>query len=346
MNSPSLQGLYSDGRDLRALPVGLEFTEDGRLLVTGGDEPRDYPLADVRVSSRLGSVPRFLYLPDGAVVEAPDDDRIEAACNSRRGRPAAGLIHFLETHSGIAAAATVLVILLVAGAYRYGLPALARHVAHRTPAGIEAQAGQAALATISQHLGPSGLNWTDRLRVQRQLQRLHPGIPADRLPRLEYRSMGDAHPNVFALPGNIILVSDEFVHLALHDDEIAAVLAHELGHLEMRHGMQSVLRGSFALLFVTATTGDLSTLTSFAGTLPFMILQNGYSRDMEREADAHAHALMTELAIPLYRFTSIMRRLDDSRPEQGSDFSYLSTHPSTEERLKLFAIGGDEAADP
>ena len=56
---------------------------------------------------------------------------------------------------------------------------------------------------------------------------------------------------------------------------IAAVLAHELGHVERRHGLQSVLRNSAALLVVSTITGDLSTLSTFSATLPFLLLQYG-----------------------------------------------------------------------
>ncbi len=143
-------------------------------------------------------------------------------------------------------------------------------------------------------------------------------------------------PNAFALPGNTIVVADEFVRLAAQDDEIAAVLAHELGHLEKRHGIQSLLRNSMALLVVASVTGDLSTLTAFAGTVPFLLLQNGYSRGLEREADAYALVLMKERGINPGAFTSILKKMEAARPEKGPNFSYLSTHPDTKERAGLF----------
>ncbi|MFO1450342.1 MAG: M48 family metalloprotease [Opitutaceae bacterium] len=332
----SISGTLSNGRFLRVEPVTVEFTPDGRVQLQTAESRLEFPLTDVRISDRIGSIPRFLYLPGSLVVETLENDAIDAALvHQRRGR-ISRLIHSLETHSSLAAAATVCLALVAVLALYYGLPALAEHVAFKTPASVEREAGRLAFATLTQNLAPSQLTRAQRDRVRAQLVRLLPDRPADQLPRLEYRTFYGAFPNVFALPGGIILVSDEFVRLTSHDDEIAAVLAHEIGHLERRHGVQTLLRQSFALLLVTSLTGDLSTLTQFSAALPLFILRNGYSREFEREADRYARDLLLDRKIPLHRFSSILRKLTATRPKMGIDTTYLSTHPSTEERLKLF----------
>ncbi|MBL9203706.1 MAG: TonB family protein [Opitutaceae bacterium] len=331
-----ISGTLSNGRFLRVEPVTVEFTPDGRVQLQTAESRLEFPLTEVRISDRIGSIPRFLYLPGSLVVETLENDAIDAALlHQRRGR-ISRLIHNLETHSSLAAAATVCLVLVAVLSLYYGLPALAEHVAFKTPASVEREAGRLAFATLTQNLAPSQLNRAQRDRVRAQLVRLLPDRPADQLPRLEYRTFYGAFPNVFALPGGIILVSDEFVRLTSHDDEIAAVLAHEIGHLERRHGVQTLLRQSFALLLVTSLTGDLSTLTQFSAALPLFILRNGYSREFEREADRYARDLLLDRKIPLHRFSSILRKLTATRPKTGFDTTYLSTHPSTEERLKLF----------
>lgn len=145
-------------------------------------------------------------------------------------------------------------------------------------------------------------------------------------------------PNAFALPGNVIIVTDELVQLPASDDEIAAVLAHELGHLERRHGLQSLLRGSFAVLLVAAVTGDLSALTSFAGTIPLTILTAGYSRDLEREADRDALGLLRARGINPRAFSSALAKLDDAYASLQRNSTYVSTHPATAERMALFGV--------
>jgi len=128
------------------------------------------------------------------------------------------------------------------------------------------------------------------------------------------------------------------VKLTANDDELAAVLAHELGHIERRHGLQSVLRNSTALVVVSTVTGDLSTLSTFSATLPFLLLQYGYAREFETEADTYAVGLLKEAKIDPSSLANILSELEQARPKAGPDFSYLSTHPSTTARIQ--ALGG------
>lgn len=134
-------------------------------------------------------------------------------------------------------------------------------------------------------------------------------------------------------------MADELVHATVNDEEIAAVLAHELGHIEQRHGLQSVLRNSSALILVAGLTGDLSTLSTFSATLPFLLLHYGYAREFEREADAFATELLEKAGISPARLADMLETLDSLRPSSGPDFSYLSTHPSTVDRIRLLRAG-------
>lgn len=335
-------GKLSDGRFLRGIPATVDFQDGGAVRVSTEAGITEYQRDSVRASDRLGSIPRFVYLPDGSVFETPDNDAIDAGLETADRQPLATLIHFLEARSGIAAGATVLLVLALVLTLHYGLPVVARHVARKTPPAIEKEVGRLALATISQHLGLSALPQSERIRARLQLRRILPEVPSESLPVLEFRSTGHRFANAFALPGGIIVVTDDLVELAT-DDEIAAVLAHEVGHLREHHGIQAVLNHSFALLIVTSLTGDLSTLTTFAGSIPFLILQNGYSRDHESEADLFARELLRARHIPLGGFASILKKIEADRPQQGPDFTYLSTHPNTDERIKLFR---DDPAPP
>lgn len=333
-------GKYSDGIILTSFPVRLEFTDDGRLLVQSPDLALSVSTKEIRFSDRLGNVPRFLYLPDGATIETRDNDTIDAFLALHRSAQGSHLIHILEKHSRIAAAATLLFIVVVSCTLYYGLPWMSFRLAQKVPPSVEKQIGRATLLAMSRHFSATGTHARDRKRVQSQLQRLLPDRADAAMPRLEFLSMPGS-PNAFALPGDIIIVSDELINLAT-DDEIAAVLAHELGHLEKSHGLQSILRSSAALLVVTAVTGDLSTLTNFAGTLPFMLVNNGYSRSFEEEADQHAHDLMIARGIDLKHFSTLMRKLNAGQPQLGRALSYFSTHPATEDRLKLFPAPSEE----
>lgn len=331
--STLIYGILFDGETLAGKPVTLAIAT-GRLQDSGPGAAVDVSLADVRISDRLANVPRFLYLPGDQTVESGDNEAIDELLEAQRRGGLVRMIHSLEVHARASAAATVILVVTTVAAIWWGLPILARRAAMAVPVSIEQQAGRAGLATINQVLAPSNLAAADRQRVQAQLDRLMQAGGISDKPQIVYRSMGGKFPNAFALPGGIIVISDELVELVDHDDEIAAVLAHEIGHWQRRHGLQGVLRTSTALLVVTTVTGDLSTLTTFASTIPFVILQRGYSREFEAEADADAVQLLLGAKIDPAHFASILQKLEESRPTAGNDLTYLSTHPGTADRVK------------
>lgn len=331
-------GIYFDGQTARGRAVTIEFTDD-LAHVRGEDLALDLELARLRVSDRLGEVPRFLYLPENALIETADNAIVDAALARRRRSRGARLIHALESQQRIAAVACVLLLASIAALAFYGPPVLARVVAQRVPDDVDRRVGAIALAGLQRYVLPSNLSPHERERVRVQLDRIRGAAPAN-APRiqLQFYSMGGRFPNAFALPGNTIIVTDELVRLLPSDDELAAVLAHELGHLEHRHGLQSLLRQSSALLIVAAVTGDLMTLTSFAASLPLTILTAGYSRDLEREADRFALERLRARGIAPRVFSSVLARLDLAHRDLPRGSPYLSTHPASEERSAMFGV--------
>ncbi len=327
----TITGTLFDGDTLTPRPIALET--DGRRVrsLTAGLE-LDVPLDGLRASDRLASLPRFLYLPDGRTVETADNDTIDALLAGQKRARHIALIHWLEVHSRAAATATVLLVTILAGVLWWGLPVLARQAAFAAPAAIEQQAGRTALATLNRMLAQTRLQPAERARAVTQLNRLLAARPLPVQPQLVFRSMDGSYPNAFALPGGLIVISDELITLA-SNDELAAVLAHEIGHWQLRHGLQGVLRNSAALLVVCTVTGDLTGLTTFAGTLPFTLLQRGYSREFEEEADAYALDLLRQARIDVVHLATILKKLEEARPKQGQDFTYLSTHPATADRI-------------
>lgn len=342
--STSFPGILFDGESLKTRPADVTICDP--LIVVVADGFRlEANLAGIRVSTRLGRLPRYVYLPNGATVETFDHPAVDALQNRMaRGRWAA-LVPWLESQAPLAAVATVLVVASVALAVFLGLPAAARHAALNVPESIDRRAGQAALATFSRFTQPSRLTAAQAGRVRELAARIagHRGVDP---PHIEFRSIGGRFPNAFALPGRIIVVTDELLALDASDDELSAVLAHELGHLENRHSLQSVFRGSAALLLVSAITGDLSTLTTFSASIPIVLLQRGYSREFEVAADLHAVETLHQAGINVDSFATILKKLETSRPSAGPDYSWFSTHPATEDRIRALSATNPTPPSP
>jgi predicted Zn-dependent protease len=124
------------------------------------------------------------------------------------------------------------------------------------------------------------------------------------------------------------------VHEAETVDEAVAVLAHEIGHAELRHTMRHVLQGS-AVAVVTATlTADAASLSVAVAGLPALLAQAKYSREFEAEADDFAFKLLKRHNRSPMAFATLMERLAKKHEDEERAFAFISTHPVTAERVK------------
>lgn len=335
--SAAFPATFCDGQTLRSFPVLLEPEPNGTWRIRGENFERVLPLDTLVASAPLGRLPRFLRLADGGVIEVASDTDLDAALRGpRRANLVSDVIHWLESHSSVAATATVLLVMVVGTLFWQGLPRLGRRVAFLAPATIETAAGRTGDAVFTRAFQVTQLSAREQQRVRRQLKRLEQVQPLHVTPTLHFIAM--PAPNAFALPGGIVVMTDSLVRLAKTDEQLAAVLAHEVGHIELRHGLQSILRNSAALVIVSSVTGDLSTLSTFSGTLPFLLLQYGYAREFESEADDYARTLLEKAQIDPRHLADILQLLENARPKSGADFSYLSTHPSTKDRIRALHV--------
>jgi predicted Zn-dependent protease len=108
-------------------------------------------------------------------------------------------------------------------------------------------------------------------------------------------------------------------------------LAHEIGHLKYRHALRHILQDSATGLLIVFVTGDVS---SILGAIPTGLLLTKYSRDFEREADDFALQYLDRRGIDGKAFSDILLRMEKERPGTSDIPSFLSTHPSTEERAR------------
>jgi Zn-dependent protease with chaperone function len=294
----------------------------------------EVPLAEVKPDAQVGSARRFLGLPGGAQLQTDDHDAVAALfppAMVQRG------VRGLERLWGAAFAAILVIAAFAWWCVAYGLPVAARLVAMAVPATLEAKLGDQTLYSIDRTFcEPSVLDADRRAPALKQFERLTAGLHDDFLYRLEFRSCPRIGANAFALPGGAVVLTDDMLQLANDDGELAAVLAHELGHVQHRHGLRLGLQGAGLVALVAALAGDAVSITGLGVALPTALLQAGYSRAFEEEADDYAIVRLRDLGIPLAHFRSILQSIATEREEatRGSAFDYLSTHPSTRHRLE------------
>jgi predicted Zn-dependent protease len=199
-----------------------------------------------------------------------------------------------------------------------------------------------------QALGQQALVWLDNRGLFRQtgidlnrqkdildgFDRLRSDLPLRGHYKLEFRNAPAFGANAFALPGGTIVITDNMVKLAQSPEEALAVLAHEIGHVELRHTLRSVLQNSAVAILAATITSDAASLSVAVAGLPVLLVNTKYSRDFESAADEYAFTLLKEKGYSPAAFASIMERLSKGHSEVENKLAYISSHPVTAERIK------------
>ncbi len=240
-------------------------------------------------------------------------------------------------------------VLIAAAAYFVGIPLLASFAANRLPAGaLDAISAQTLRSLEQSVLAPSELPDGRREALAAAFAGLRWPDGQARPQTLHFRKSDRLGANALALPSGDVIVTDALVTLASDDREVLAVLAHEAGHVQRRHGMRSVIQASALTLLLSWLVGDVNAI---AGAASGALLEARYSRGFERDADDYALRALRLNGIPPRYFVDALTRLqaDQARRGQGDGglASYLSTHPTTEERVRrLREQAGEPAAQP
>ncbi len=301
-------------------------------------------LSSIKVSERLGNTPRQLHFVDGALCETRDNDALDrmlaGAEIDRFGR----WLHHLESNFRHVLVAILLTIATTWIAISVGIPALSKEVSSWIPVGEGNIFGADTLSVLDRILfEPSQLTdeetRTARLRFQRleEIARTQTGGENYAF-QLVFRNGGELGANALALPSGTIVVTDQLVMLAKNADEIESILAHEIGHVVHRHTLRQLIQNSTVGLLIMALTGDVSTASALAASLPTLLVEMHYSREFEREADAYALAYLRQMGINPAVFTAILGRIvqDAGEGDAENRGGFLSTHPGLEERAQSF----------
>jgi predicted Zn-dependent protease len=140
----------------------------------------------------------------------------------------------------------------------------------------------------------------------------------------------DADPDAFAAPGGLILVSEGLVKLCESEDELAGVLAHEIGHVALDHPMQAINASNRknALLSLASAAYDKATESSggakaMSGQFNNVLqdvgkaVSQGYDRDKEKEADAESVRICVDLGYDPRGLKRVLLRLKKGDHSHG-----------------------------
>jgi len=327
-----MQATYFDGRSAHAFNVEVTL-DSGYVSVVGDGIDRRDPLGAVEITDALGGTLRRLRFTDGASCEVADNDTF-AALLAQNGLSSSQVSRWERGWRPALLALSMVLVFAVVG-YRYGLPFLAQRAADNLP--------ESALNSISYQIqrvldrttfAPTKLSGTRLARVLNAFDALLlPGSSKLRL-RLEFRDAEELGANAMALPSGAVFVTDQLVKLTDDDRILMAVLAHEAGHVQLRHGLRQIIQSTVIGVLITWYIGDVSALGAAA---PTALLQAKYSRDLEREADRFAVQALRLNGLSPALLAEALDLIQKSHGRGGGDdagaLAYVSTHPATAERL-------------
>lgn len=338
--APRLAADHFDGSSGRAHPVQA-WLHAGRLHWAGPEQPaRDVPVRSAVWPERQRHGQRQVQLPDGGLLVFADAAAFDAWA-AAGGVRAGGVVRWQQSWR-LTLLAFALFVASLGVLWRWGIPAAARIAVAAMPAAVQVRIGERTLEYADRSwLKPSQLSSDEQAQVTQRFAEAVSAAQARSGPqpayRIVFRDGGKMEPNAFALPDGTLVVTDALVTLLRDEPQaVVGVLAHELGHVRHQHGLRQAAQAGAVGVVAGLVVGDFSYLLA---TAPALLVQMDYSREFERQADAHARDLIRAARIdPRVMLVFFDRVEQQARKDAGQQLpSVFSTHPANRERIEFFS---------
>ena len=329
---PVFEGTFSDGQSAQASEVKI-FPEPGGLRIVPVEaqtaRPHFWAWRDLTASGPL----RRMQPPLLSNEHHPD---ARLFINSTQAVPLL-LRHAPQLSSGrhhlrllVPMLATTVALVLVGAWLWFGNVSIARTVAEMLPASYHQSLGRTIVRSITHGKvcsAPQG-----QRALQRMVRRLAPDVPAEAQRRVMVAKIGMI--NAFTTPGGYIIIGKKLVDFAQSPDEVAAVLAHEMGHAELKHPEAALVRAAGLSILATMIFGD-----STFGNMALMLGQLRFSRQSETAADVVSIRRMRQAgadpaALATF-FERLEKKLGGGEPDTGGLHTIFQTHPPTAARIRM-----------
>lgn len=337
---------YFDGCNGTLHPVTLRLDRQ-YFHMDGENLSLRVPVCTSQLGEPFDGAPCVLYFADGGRCE------VNLAADKRGLLDALGfrktfVLRWQQRWYGALFALVGMVVALAVG-YWWGVPWAADHASAYIPQSWEISLGNQALLGLDKNLfAPTTVSVEQQQLAQQIFRKIQPSV--SRMPmRLVFRNAASVGPNAFALPNGTIVVTDAMISQITGEastlegglaDELAAVLAHEIGHVQSRHSLKNIVAHGVIGAAAWTLFGDFS--GAAVGTSTFLVGLE-FSRSAETEADDYAVGLLHQHGIRAARLADVLHALDRSGQRKGETplprwmrkaTNYVSTHPATAARMQ------------
>ncbi|MRR15438.1 MAG: peptidase M48 [Deltaproteobacteria bacterium] len=148
--------------------------------------------------------------------------------------------------------------------------------------------------------------------------------------------------NAFATPGGHVFITRGLLRCCLNEDAVAAILAHEIAHIHLRHGIQAIKKSRITDAVSIMATESVKVLSpveagklteTFGGVVSDIsnTINNGYSRSFEYEADAAARKILQRLGYDPNGLVEMLQVMEKTL--KPGETGFAKTHPSPKDRI-------------
>lgn len=313
------------------------FGQDGSFSIEAEGEKKVYSPNEYEIEPKLGSSNRVIRFSDGVRMETPDHAAFSKIEETMQSGAFFRFVDWMETRWPIALGSIVGVIVFVILFLEYGMPVLAKYIAYEVPQSLRQSMSNSSLDAMDNY-GLLEESYSMRIyqasteAFDRALELTENNLNPEFKYELRIFKAPKIGPNAFALPSGTVVVTEEFVDLCETNEQMVAVFLHEIAHVELQHGLRSLIQDAGVFLIMSIALGDLSSLGGMAASLPTLAIESRYSQGFETEADLYAGRILEACGIGAEVMKDILILLHKDVPD--IDFAqFLSSHPDLEERL-------------
>lgn len=327
MQDPQREGIgavFFDGTSNRKRAVTLRFA-DAMQIVEDGAVIATWPYSDVRRADG-GRALRLLCVtalplarleiadPDAAAAVAMHFPQLDAG---RTGTQTGRIVAW-----SLAAAVSVVLVTV------YGIPLLADRLAPLVPFAVEKRIGEAVDRQAKAVFGGEACNRADgQAAFDKMMRKLKDAGGFDA--PLQAHVLSSNIANAYALPGGKVYLLDGLLQRARNVDEVAGVMAHELGHAQNRDGLRKIIQTGGSSFLIGLLFGDVTggSAVLFAAR---SIVDASYSREAESRADAFTIKAMHGLGRSPRPMGEFLVRVTGG----GRVSTVIDSHPLSADRLE------------
>ena len=333
-----LKGILYRSGSSHSFDAIARFSERGSIDLVVDEDSKQYSKKEYEIESRLGKGNRVIRFADGVRFETGDHESMAAIENHF---PSSGMLRFvdwMESRWPVALGSIAGVVAFVFLFFEFGMPMTAKYIAYEVPQSVRRTLSESSLRTIERY-GSFEESYSARMHqlgesaFERAL-----GLVSDSLnPEYDYElriyDSTAIGPNAFALPSGLIVATEAFIELCENEEQMVAVFLHEIAHVELQHGLRSLIQDTGVFLALSMVLGDLSSLGGMAASLPALAIESRYSQNFETEADLFAGRVLEDNGIGAEAMKEILILLHSDLPDLDL-VQFLASHPDLEERLE------------